>query len=233
MCVRASAEPHEQVRSWRRLPAPLAMTHPCRPSRDRAHVSQHDLKTAHLRFPPSLLPLLSLLPPCVRAQGHVSCAQWLSLSEGTVAIRDRLCTTQPTVDERMLSSPSDLARMVHGVRQLARLLHSDHFKRITHEIVSPAGSPQDVLLMPDAVLRASVLDHSADAQHATGTCRLGRVVDNECVVLGVGRLRVIDCSIMPAIVRANTYLTALAIGEKMASVLKASRRKPRTPASRL
>ena len=68
----------------------------------------------------------------------------------------------------------------------------------------------------------------SDAQHASGTCRMGAaddprsVVDPDCRVIGVTGLRVIDASIMPTVVRANTHFTTVMIAEKMADVLKRS-----------
>ena len=48
------------------------------------------------------------------------------------------------------------------------------------------------------------------------------VVDPQCRVQGVAGLSVIDASIMPDVPRANTHLTCLMIGEKMADELKQS-----------
>ena len=68
----------------------------------------------------------------------------------------------------------------------------------------------------------------SDAQHASGTCRMGAaddprsVVDPECRVIGCTGLRVIDASIMPTVVRANMHLTTVMIAEKMAESLKQS-----------
>jgi choline dehydrogenase len=45
------------------------------------------------------------------------------------------------------------------------------------------------------------------------------VVDSRLRVLGVPRLRVIDASIMPRIVAANTNATAIMIAEKGAAML--------------
>src|SRR5690606_17577087 len=54
--------------------------------------------------------------------------------------------------------------------------------------------------------------------HPVGTCRMGSdagaVVDSTLKVNGVTRLRVIDASIMPEMVAANSNATALMIGEK-------------------
>jgi len=66
----------------------------------------------------------------------------------------------------------------------------------------------------------------SDAQHASGTCRMGRgrrpVLGgrSRCKVIGCTGLRVIDASVMPTVVRANTHFTTVMIAEKMADALK-------------
>ncbi|KAG6840583.1 hypothetical protein C0991_005723 [Blastosporella zonata] len=60
--------------------------------------------------------------------------------------------------------------------------------------------------------------------HSIGTCAMkpreqGGVVDSRLNVYGVQNLKVADCSITPSNVGANTYNTALAIGEKAAVIL--------------
>ncbi|KAG6881832.1 hypothetical protein C0992_013371, partial [Termitomyces sp. T32_za158] len=60
--------------------------------------------------------------------------------------------------------------------------------------------------------------------HSIGTCAMkprqkGGVVDPRLNVYGVQNLKVADCSIAPANVGANTYNTALAIGEKAAVII--------------
>jgi 5-(hydroxymethyl)furfural/furfural oxidase len=73
----------------------------------------------------------------------------------------------------------------------------------------------------------------SDAQHASGTCRMGAahdprsVVDPDCRVIGCSGLRIIDASVMPTVVRANTHLTTVMIAEKMADHLKQSVKNPR------
>ena len=65
-----------------------------------------------------------------------------------------------------------------------------------------------------------------DSQHAAGTCRMGpqsdprSVVDPDCRVIGMDGLRVIDCSIMPEIVRSNTHLPVVMIAELMADRIR-------------
>ncbi len=71
-----------------------------------------------------------------------------------------------------------------------------------------------------------MLAECSDAQHASGTCRMGTaddprsVVDPACRVIGCSGLRVVDASVMPEVVRANTHLTTVMIAEKMADAMK-------------
>jgi 5-(hydroxymethyl)furfural/furfural oxidase len=84
-----------------------------------------------------------------------------------------------------------------------------------------SGPPPD----DDAALDRWMLANCYDSQHAAGSCRMGgasdprSVVDPECRVIGLEGLRVIDCSIMPEIVRANTHLSTVMIAERMADRL--------------
>ena len=59
--------------------------------------------------------------------------------------------------------------------------------------------------------------------HAVGTCRMGSdpssVVDPRLEVRGVRGLRVIDASVMPAILSGNTQAAVFAIAEKGAEAV--------------
>ncbi|KNZ75224.1 Alcohol oxidase [Termitomyces sp. J132] len=60
--------------------------------------------------------------------------------------------------------------------------------------------------------------------HSMGTCAMkpqgkGGVVDSRLNVYGIKNLKVVDCSIAPSNVGANTYNTALVIGEKAAIII--------------
>lgn len=80
-----------------------------------------------------------------------------------------------------------------------------------------------------AAREALVRNHTAGAHHICGTCRIGRaddpeaVVDPSCRVYGVQGLRVVDASVMPSIVSANTFLPVVMIGEKIAQEILDSR----------
>jgi 5-(hydroxymethyl)furfural/furfural oxidase len=78
-------------------------------------------------------------------------------------------------------------------------------------------------------LRAWIRENACGSWHASGTCRIGRaddpraVVDRDARVIGVEGLRVVDASIMPAVISANTMLTTVMAGEKIADAIKSGR----------
>src|SRR5207245_2799032 len=56
----------------------------------------------------------------------------------------------------------------------------------------------------DALLEEFALHFSLTVYHPTSTCRIGDVVDPRLRVFGVGKLRVADASVMPAVIGGNT-----------------------------
>ena len=134
----------------------------------------------------------------------------------------------PQVDERMLSHDSDLLRMRDGVRRLVEICRHEGVHAIASRVeYGTTGRSIDQEFSPQE-LEDWMLAECSDAQHASGTCRMGAaddprsVVDPDCRVIGCSGLRVIDASVMPTVVRANTHLTTVMIAEKMADHLKQS-----------
>jgi len=84
------------------------------------------------------------------------------------------------------------------------------------------------LLGDPATLRQLALQRATPPHHVSCTCRMGpagdtgAVVDSACRVVGIENLRVIDASIMPTLVRANTHIPVLMIAEKMADRIRAT-----------
>ena len=56
--------------------------------------------------------------------------------------------------------------------------------------------------------------------HPSGTCMMGKVVDNRLRVHGLDNVRVADTSIMPTLVTGNTNAPAIMIGERVAAFIK-------------
>jgi 5-(hydroxymethyl)furfural/furfural oxidase len=135
-------------------------------------------------------------------------------SRGTVRLHSLDPFEHPIVEQNMLSEMSDLVRLRDGVRRVLELCD--------HASVQAIGRAGQTLNLSNDRLDDWLLENVGDAQHAAGSCRMGNgrnpeaVVDDRCRVRNLRGLRVIDASIMPSVVRANTHLTTVMIAEHMA-----------------
>ncbi|TAJ32416.1 MAG: GMC oxidoreductase, partial [Reyranella sp.] len=161
------------------------------------------------------------------SKGRLVVSVYQAFSQGTVRIVATDPKRDPAIEERMLSDERDLVRMRDGVRRLRELGRHESVRAITTRVeYGSTGCSIEDDLTPREV-DDWMFDECSDAQHASGTCRMGghdektSVVDPDCRVIGVSGLRVIDASVMPEVVRANTHLSTVMIAEKMADRLKA------------
>jgi 5-(hydroxymethyl)furfural/furfural oxidase len=167
--------------------------------------------------------------------GYIGVSAFQTFSRGTLRLTSSDPFAEPEIELRMLSDERDLVRMRDGVRRLIEIGRHPAVQRITDDVLlrgrgfaltsHPSALTIDEL-PGEAALDDWMFGTVSDTQHPVGTCRMGApddprsVVDPQCRVLGLERLRVIDGSIMPEVPRANTHLTCVMIGEKMADVLR-------------
>ncbi len=153
---------------------------------------------------------------------------WLNqaYSRGTVRLTSRDPRVHPEVRESMLSDERDRRRMREGIRMLAKMAALPEVTSICAFDPAKANGPLLAALDGnDDDLDAFLLANVSDTQHGTSTCRMGAagdpgaVVDTECRVLGIDGLRVIDASIFPFVLRSNTNLATIMLGEYMADRL--------------
>lgn len=135
----------------------------------------------------------------------------------------------PLVKLNMLSDERDRRILRIGARKLAELARSAHVAAIAAEPVETTAAEFFAAIDSgdDDVLDAHLLAVTADTQHGTSTCAMsgtrdgGGVVDPECRVYGTAGLRVVDASVFPFVPSANTHLTAVMLGERMADLMTA------------
>ena len=147
-------------------------------------------------------------------------AGWVNrvTSTGSVRISSADARTEPDVDFEMLSTDDDLERFRLVVEQLRAWAYEPELKGLTRGMAFDEIVGLDVPRGSDfaAWARSAV----CDTVHATSTCAMTQVVDPAGRVLGVDRLRVADASILPWTTRANTNLTAILVGEKVADAMR-------------
>ena len=151
-----------------------------------------------------------------------SCQLELAVGSGALWLTSADPRIQPYVDYRFLEEPWDRQRLREAVRLGVRLLEHEAYKDIVAELISPS----DEDLASDEALDAWMLRTVIHVAHISGTCKMGpasdpmAVVDQYCRVRGVESLRVVDASVMPDVVRANTNCTTIMIAERCADLIK-------------
>jgi choline dehydrogenase len=140
-------------------------------------------------------------------------------SRGFVRIKSAYPHVPPAIQPRYLSSRSDCDTVVAGMKLLRRIMSEPAMRRYIAEERAP-----DPRATSDGDLLAFARATGTTVFHPTSTCRMGcdptAVVDERLRVRGIERLRVVDGSIMPALVSGNTNAAIVMIGEKGADMIR-------------
>jgi choline dehydrogenase len=149
-------------------------------------------------------------------------------SRGQVRIRSADPAAHPAIRPNYLSTPEDRAMAAAALRLTRRIVTgSEALRRYRPEefLPGPAFQSEEELVKAAGDVGTTIF-------HPVGTCRMGRaddpaaVVDPRLRVRGVGRLRVVDASIMPTITSGNTASPTVMIAEKGAEFARESGREP-------
>lgn len=149
----------------------------------------------------------------------------LAASAGELRLQSTDPDVQPLLDYGFLKDEFDRRRMREAIRLAVRLGEHPDFKAITVERIEPTAED----LRDDDALDAFALRNATTCMHISATCKMGpaadpmAVVDQFGKVHGVRNLRVADASIMPDCVRANTNVTTMMIGERIADFIRQGR----------
>ncbi|CAG4905649.1 GMC family oxidoreductase [Paraburkholderia gardini] len=143
-------------------------------------------------------------------------------SRGSVTLAGSDARVAPAIDPRFLDDSRDLDLLVEGARISRRILDAPSLAIFGgHELYTHPGHSE-------AELRATIVEHADTIYHPVGTCRMGgdarSVVDAQLRVRGVTGLRVVDASVMPALIGGNTNAPTVMIGERAAGFIAATRR---------
>jgi choline dehydrogenase-like flavoprotein len=142
-------------------------------------------------------------------------------SRGTVRLASADPDAAPLIDPNFLADADDVQRLVRGFRAMRHILEQPALAGHGARELQASATARS-----DAEIEAFIRGHADTIYHPVGTCRMGNgpmdVVDAELRVRGVQGLRVVDASIMPAIVSGNTNAPTVMIAEKAADMIKAA-----------
>jgi choline dehydrogenase len=141
-------------------------------------------------------------------------------SRGSVSLASRDPHVLPKIRLDHLAHPADRIRLREGLRLARRIAADEGVGRFVEGVLDV----DDVSFEDDASVDRYVAHQVQTAHHPSGTAAMAAsaadgVVDSECRVFGTVGLRVTDASVIPNSVRANTNLTCIMLGERMANLL--------------
>jgi choline dehydrogenase len=149
---------------------------------------------------------------------QLTCIPCRPESRGWLRIRSPDPTTPPAIQPNYLSTQADKDTLIAGLRIARKVFHSPAMAALVSGEFLPGPATES---------DADWLDHIAKTAgttfHPTSTCMMGpherAVVDTALRVHGIAGLRVIDASIMPAVVSGNTNAATIMIAEKGADMI--------------
>lgn len=143
-------------------------------------------------------------------------------SRGNVTLASTDPRVAPRINLNYLSDERDYTLLANGVRACWEIAQAPGIRDKGERTVMLDDSTID----SDEALHTYVRLSVDSAYNPVGTARMGSeddpgaVVDQRCAVHGVEGLYVADASVMPSMVRANTNLTVVMIGERVAAMLR-------------
>ena len=128
--------------------------------------------------------------------------------------------THPVVRGNYLQTDEDKRALIEGLRLLERIFTAPSLDEYRGDRVFPTP---DVDLSNDNSALEYIRANATTTYHQCGTCRMGQdagaVVDERLRVRGIGKLSVVDASIMPTVTSGNTNAPVIMIAEKAADMI--------------
>jgi choline dehydrogenase-like flavoprotein len=142
-------------------------------------------------------------------------------SVGWLRLRSADPADLPLVNPNYLGHPDDVKHLREGMRVARRILDTSPLKDIVQGEILPGAAATSDGALDEHIRRTVKTDY-----HPVGTCRMGHDDDPEAVVgadlrvRGIDGLRVIDASVIPKLVSANTNAPTMAIADRAVSLLR-------------
>jgi choline dehydrogenase len=144
-------------------------------------------------------------------------------SRGELKLKSANPSEPPAMHANYLATETDRRNIVDGLKLGRRLLATPEMQHFIAAEYIPGPQVQT-----DDELLAYAKQYGGTVFHPTSTCKMGAdslaVVDPELRVHGIGQLRVVDASIMPAVVSGNTNAATIMIAEKAADLIRQGQR---------
>ncbi len=147
---------------------------------------------------------------------------YLAASAGSLHLATADPHKQPVLEYNYYVEQFDRRRQREAIRLTVDLLDHPAYRAISDGIDNLTEDD----LATDAALDGWILRNATTSHHSSSTCKMGPASDPLAVVDSVGKvhglegIRVADASIMPDCIRANTNVTTMVIGERIADFIR-------------
>lgn len=141
-------------------------------------------------------------------------------SRGVISLASPRPQDAPVYDPQFYTTEHDKAVTRAAMRNVLKtFLDTEAGREFVTAEVPPPGYNALTPNASDEELNARINHYTGSHYHSAGTAAMGAVVDNDCRVLGVQKLRVVDASIMPVSVTAHIQAGVYALAERAASII--------------
>jgi choline dehydrogenase len=151
-----------------------------------------------------------------RVKGHGMTINTCNLrprSVGSVSLRSGDPSVPPAIDPNFLDDPYDWDISIRGFEWGREMLATKAYAPYIKKEHMPGAH-----VRTNSEIRAYIRQWAKTDYHPVGSCSMGEtdtaVVDQQLRVRGVEGLRVIDASVMPALISGNTQAPSIMVGEK-------------------
>ncbi|XP_076231843.1 glucose dehydrogenase [FAD, quinone]-like [Calliopsis andreniformis] len=161
-------------------------------------------------------------------------------SAGYIRLRSKDPNIDPVIVSKYFENPHDLDVIIEGAKFIHKFMTTTRTMRSLNTRPNPNRTPEceSYEYPSDDYWRCHARHYSMPTYHPNGTCKMGPAsdrmacVDHRLRFHGIGRLRVVDASIMPRVPSGNTNAPTIMIAEKAADMVKEDWG-VRTPGSRV
>jgi choline dehydrogenase len=142
-------------------------------------------------------------------------------ARGRVTLHSARVEDKPRIEHRLLSEADDISTLTAVCRTTRQIFECDALRPYVMGEFLPGEKIQS-----DADWETYFRSHSWRGEHPVGTCKMGvdemAVADPKLRVRGVEGLRVVDASVMPALITGHTNAPTVMIAERASDIIRAA-----------
>lgn len=142
-------------------------------------------------------------------------------SRGSVRLAGADARLPPVIDPNYWAESHDRDMAIRGLKLAQEIMRQPALRKFVRRECLPGPA-----VKTDADYANYAAAHAKTDHHPVGTCRMGAdldaVVDEQLRFNGIDNLRIVDASVMPNLISANTNATVIMLSEKAADLVRAA-----------